>query len=211
MLLIGITGGIGSGKSVVARVFAALGVPVYDSDSRAKWLMAHDPALREQLTAAFGLATYDAAGQLDRAYLARVAFNNPTQLAWLNELVHPRVGADFAAWASQQAAAGQPYVLKEAALLFEANIDRGLDAVITVWAPAAMRQARVLRRDPQRSAADVQAIMARQLDDDEKVRRATYVVYNDDSQLVLPQVLALDAAIRRGGEVAEKSLDFTKT
>jgi len=209
MLLIGITGGIGSGKSVVARVFAALGVPVYDSDGRAKWLMAHDPALRARLTAAFGPGTYDAGGQLDRAYLARVAFGDAAQLARLNALVHPRVGEDFAAWASAQAAAGTPYVLKEAALLFEAHIDRSLDAVITVWAPAAVRQARVLRRDPQRSAADVQAIMARQLDDEEKVRRATYVVYNDDSRLVLPQVLALDAAIQRSSEAAEKSLDFS--
>jgi len=202
MLLIGITGGIGSGKSVVARVFAALGVPVYDSDSRAKWLMAHDPTLHTRLTAAFGPGTYDAAGQLDRAYLARVAFGDAAQLARLNALVHPRVGEDFAAWASAQAAAGAPYVLKEAALLFEAHIARDLDAVITVWAPAAVRQARVLRRDPQRTAADVQAIMARQLDDEEKVRRATYVVYNDESQLVLPQVLALDATIRRSGEAA---------
>lgn len=196
MLLIGITGGIGSGKSVVARVFAALGAPVYDSDSRAKWLMAHDPALRQQLTAAFGPATYDAAGQLNRAHLARVAFPDAAQLARLNALVHPRVGDDFAAWAATQAAISQPYLLKEAALLFEAGIDRRLDAVITVWAPAAVRQARVLRRDPQRTAADVQAIMAKQLDDDEKRRRATYVIYNDDSQLVLPQVLALDAAFR---------------
>ncbi len=197
MLRIGITGGIGSGKSVVARVFAALGVPVYDSDSRAKWVMAHDLVLRGQLQAAFGAETYDAAGQLNRPYLARVAFNDATQLARLNALVHPRVGADYAAWAAAQAAAGYPYSLKEAALLYESGAYRGLDAIITVFAPAAVRTARVLRRDAHRSAAEVQAIMGKQLSEEEKLARAEHVVYNDDSQLVLPQVLALDTSFKR--------------
>ena len=198
MRRIGITGGIGSGKSVVARVFALLGVPVYDSDSRAKWVMAHDPTLREQLQTAFGAATYDAQGQLNRPYLAQVAFHDAAQLARLNALVHPRVGADFAAWAAAQAAAGQPYLLKEAALLYESGAYQGLDSIITVFAPAEVRVARVLRRDAHRSAAEVRAIMGRQLADDEKLQRADFVVYNDDSQLVLPQVLALDAEFRSG-------------
>jgi dephospho-CoA kinase len=197
MLRIGITGGIGSGKSVVARVFAALGVPVYDSDSRAKLVMATDLVLRAQLQEAFGSEAYDAAGQLNRPYLARVAFNDAAQLARLNALVHPRVGEDFAAWSATQAAAGQPYILKEAALLYESGAYKGLDAIITVFAPAEVRAARVLRRDSHRSAADVQAIMSKQLSEEEKLARAEHVVYNDDSQLVLPQVLALDAAFRQ--------------
>jgi len=199
MLRIGITGGIGSGKSVVARVFAALGVPVYDSDSRAKWVMAHDPVLREQLQAAFGAATYDTAGQLNRPYLAQVAFNDAAQLARLNALVHPRVGANYAAWTTAQAAAGHAYCLKEAALLYESGAYQGLDAIITVFAPAAVRTARVLRRDAHRSAAEVQAIMGKQLSEEEKLARAEHVVYNDDSQLVLPQVLALDNTFRMKG------------
>jgi dephospho-CoA kinase len=198
MLRIGITGGIGSGKSIVARVFAALGVPVYDSDSRAKHVMAHDLVLRAQLQEAFGAEAYDAAGQLNRPYLARVAFNDATQLARLNGLVHPRVGEDFATWSAVQAAAGQPYILKEAALLYESGAYKGLDAIITVFAPAEVRVARVLRRDTHRSAADVQAIMSKQLSEEEKLDRAEHVVYNDDSQLVLPQVLALDAGFRMG-------------
>lgn len=197
MLRIGITGGIGSGKSVVARVFAALGVPVYDSDSRAKLVMATDLVLRAQLQEAFGAEAYDATGQLNRPYLARVAFNDAAQLARLNALVHPRVGEDFAAWSATQAAAGQPYILKEAALLYESGAYKGLDAIITVFAPAEVRAARVLRRDSHRSAADVQAIMSKQLSEEEKLARAEHVVYNDDSQLVLPQVLALDAAFRQ--------------
>ena len=191
MLKIGITGGIGSGKSVVAHLFAALGVPVYDSDTRAKWVMAHDLVLREQLQAAFGAATYDAAGQLDRPYLARVAFGDPARLAQLNGLVHPRVGEDFAAWSAAQAAAGHAYVLKEAALLFESGAYKGLDKIITVFAPPEVRTARVLRRDPHRTAADVQRIIGQQLPEAERLQRADYVVHNDDSQLVIPQVLAL--------------------
>lgn len=197
MLRIGITGGIGSGKSVVARVFAALGVPVYDSDSRAKLVMATDLVLRAQLQEAFGSDAYDAAGQLNRPYLAKVAFNDAAQLARLNALVHPRVGEDFASWSATQAAASQPYILKEAALLYESGAYRGLDAIITVFAPAEVRAARVLRRDSHRSAADVQAIMGKQLSEEEKLARAEHVVYNDDSQLVLPQVLALDAEFRK--------------
>ena len=198
MLRIGITGGIGSGKSIVARLFAALGVPVYDSDSRAKEIMANDLVLREQLLTAFGPETYTAAGQLNRTYLAQRVFQDATQVTLLNSLVHPRVGADFEAWAAAQAAAGQPYLLKEAALLYESGAYRQLDRIITVHAPPAVRHARVLRRDAHRSAADVQAIMNQQLSDEEKLQRADYAVYNDDSQPVLPQVLALDESFRNG-------------
>ena len=196
MLRIGITGGIGSGKSIVSRLFAALGVPLYDSDSRAKGIMANDLLLREQLVAAFGSETYNAEGQLNRAHLAQRVFHDAAQVALLNSLVHPRVGADFEAWVAVQAAAGHAYILKEAALLYESGAYRQLDRIITVFAPPEVRHARVLRRDAHRSAADVQAIMSQQLSDDEKLQRADYVVYNDDSQLVLPQVLALDAAFR---------------
>ena len=191
MKKIGITGGIGSGKSVVGRLFQVLGVPLYDSDTRAKWVMAHDPALRAALTAAFGPATFDAHGQLDRPYLARVAFHDPAQLARLNALVHPAVGRDFAHWAATQQQAGHAYVLKEAALLYESGAYQQLDVLITVFAPLALRQARLLRRDPHRTPADVAAIMAKQLSEEEKMRRADYVIHNDDQQLVLPQILAL--------------------
>ena len=191
MKKVGITGGIGSGKSVVGRLFQVLGVPLYDSDARAKWVMAHDPDLRAALTAAFGPATFDARGQLDRPYLARAAFPDPAQLARLNALVHPAVGRDFAHWAATQQQAGHAYVLKEAALLYESGAYQQLDAIITVFAPLALRQARLLRRDPHRTPADVAAIMARQLSEEEKMRRANYIIHNDDQQLVLPQVLAL--------------------
>jgi len=195
MKKIGITGGIGSGKSVVCRLFQVLGVPVYDSDARAKWVMAHDPGLRAELLATFGAATFDAHGQLDRPYLARLAFHNPTQLARLNALVHPHVGRDFAEWAAMQAQAGHRYVLKEAALLYESGAYRQLDRIITVFAPQAIREARVLRRDPHRTTQDVQAIIGKQLSEEEKLRRADFVIYNDDAHLLIPQVLRVDGEI----------------
>jgi dephospho-CoA kinase len=197
MLRIGITGGIGSGKSIASRLFLALGVPTYDADSRARWLMENGVELRQQLSAAFGPSTYDAAGRLNRPLLAGTVFNNSALLAQLNSLVHPHVGTDFESWATAQAVAGHPYVLKEAALLFEAGSYKQLDRIITVYAPLPVREARVLRRDPHRTLADVQAIMAKQLSEEEKMQRADYVLTNDDVQPLLPQVLALHAAFSR--------------
>lgn len=199
MLRIGITGGIGSGKSIASRLFHALGVPVYDADTRARWVMENDAALRDELQAAFGAATYDAAGRLDRPALAALVFNNPARLAQLNGIVHPHVGTDFERWAAAQQQAGHAYVLKEAALLFEAGSYKQLDRIITVFAPLAVRTARVLRRDPQRSAADVAAIMAKQLSEEEKMQRADYVLVNDDVRPLLPQVLALHATFTAPG------------
>ena len=153
--------------------------------------MEHDATLRGELLAAFGPDTYGAAGRLNRVALAGMVFNNPARLAQLNGLVHPHVGTDFDRWAVAQQQAGHGYVLKEAALLFEAGSYKQLDRIITVFAPLAVRAARVLRRDPQRSAADVAAIMAKQLSEEEKMQRADYVLVNDDAQPLLPQVLAL--------------------
>ncbi|MBG8554467.1 dephospho-CoA kinase [Hymenobacter guriensis] len=195
MLRIGITGGIGSGKSVVCRVFQVLGVPVYDSDARAKWVMAHDTALRQELVAAFGTAVFGADGQLDRPYLARLAFNDPAQLAKLNGLVHPHVGRDFAEWSEGQAQLGKPYILKEAALLYESGAYKQLDRIITVFAPETVRHARVLLRDPHRTADDIVSIMGKQLSEEEKLQRADFIIHNDDQHLVLPQVLKLHQII----------------
>ena len=195
MLRIGITGGIGSGKTTASRVFQALGVPVYDADTRARWLMEHDAGLHRQLVAAFGPIAFDSAGRLNRPALARAVFGQPVLLARLNALVHPLVGQDFAHWAAAQQRAGHAYALKEAALLFEAGSYQQLDRVVVVAAPRAVRLARVLRRDPVRSPADVQAIMAKQLDEAETTRRADYVLTNDGVQPLLPQVLALHAAL----------------
>ncbi|WP_242921443.1 dephospho-CoA kinase [Pontibacter liquoris] len=191
MLKIGITGGIGVGKTVVCRMFALLGVPVYDADTRAKWVMQHDQALRQELKAAYGPQTFTATGELDRAYLAKLAFNNPARLAQLNALVHPHVGNDFAKWVSSHA--GQPYVLKEAALMYESDSWKQMDQIIAVYAPLEVRIKRLLQRDAHRTEADIKAIMARQLEEEEKIARSRHVIYNDDTRLIIPQVLKLHA------------------
>ncbi|GAA4390013.1 dephospho-CoA kinase [Hymenobacter koreensis] len=191
MLQVGITGGIGSGKTVVCRLFATLGVPVYDADTRAKWVMRHDATLRAELIAAFGPEAYLPSGEQNRTYLAAKAFNDPAELARLNSLVHPRVGADFAQWAAAQRQAGHPYLLKEAALLYESGSYKQLDRIITVYAPQELRQRRVLHRDPHRTPDDVLSIIGKQLSEEEKLQRADFVLYNDDQQPLLPQVLSL--------------------
>ena len=189
MLKVGITGGIGSGKSVVCRVFALLGIPVYDSDARAKWVMQHDAILKEQLLEAFGAGVYGTNGHLDRAYLGALVFHQPDKLTLLNSLVHPRVKADFENWSVTQKSA--PYLLKEAALMFESQAHKQVQSIITVSAPLKVRLTRVLQRDPHRTATDVNAIIDKQLTEEERQQRADFIINNDDQQLVIPQVLAL--------------------
>jgi len=188
-LQIGVTGGIGSGKSVVCRVFTALGIPVYEADARAKWLTEHDPSLRTDIIRVLGPLAYDAQDSYDRAWVASQVFTNPARLAQLNAVIHPRVLADTLDWVRQHADA--PYVVKEAALMRAAGDGNTLDKVIVVHAPVALRVARIQQRDPHRSEADIRAIMDRQVSDDERLQMADYVLVNDESQLLLPQILAL--------------------
>lgn len=177
------------GKTTVCRLFEVLGIPVYDADTRAKWVMQHDRALRRELQQAFGQETYTLDGQLNRSYLASVVFNNQERLERLNALVHPHVGTDFANWAATHTDA--PYLIKEAALMFESESWRQMDEVVVVTAPLDVRLKRLLQRDPHRTEADIQAIIAKQLSEEEKIARAQHVVYNDDKQLLIPQVLTL--------------------
>lgn len=188
-LQVGITGGIGSGKSLVARIFTCLGVPAYDADSRAKRLMTTDGILIRQISEEFGNLSYDSEGGLNREYLSQRVFNDPKQLAKLNALVHPRVASDFEAWAREHE--GKPYVLKEAALLFEAGSAQQLDKIIVVTAPEPMRMERIRKRDPHRTEADIKRIMASQMDEETKKSRADFIIVNDESQLIIPQVLDL--------------------
>ena len=187
MLKIGITGGIGAGKSTVAGIFKVLGVPVFDADATAKNILNTDPVLREQIAATFGSETYKN-GLLDKKYLATLVFNNPDLLAKLNALVHPATIAAADKWASLFA--DRPYIIKEAALLFEAGTNVGLDYIIGVTAPIELRIARVMARD-QVSREEVLSRMQHQLDDTEKMKRCNFVIDNNETSLVIPQVLAL--------------------
>lgn len=173
MYKIGVTGGIGSGKSTVCELLRDRGVAVYDSDSRAKQLMAESDALREQLIAAFGAECYNAEG-LDRAFLASKVFGNEEALQQLNSIVHPAVRADFQAWAEQQQS---PYVVLESAILFEAGFESEVDATLAVMAPMPMRLERTMARD----GVDKESVMRRmehQLSDDELHRRASRTIVN---------------------------------
>jgi len=189
MLKIGITGGIGAGKSTVAGIFKVLGVPVFDADATAKNILNTDPILREQIAATFGSETYKN-GLLDKKYLATLVFNNPDQLAKLNALVHPATIAAADKWASRFA--DRPYIIKEAALLFEAGTYVGLDYIIGVTAPVELRITRVRARD-QVSREEVLSRMQHQLDDTEKMQRCDFVIDNNEASLVIPEVLALHA------------------
>jgi dephospho-CoA kinase len=191
---IGITGGIGSGKSLVCKIFQCLGVPVYDADSAAKHLMVTDETLVAQIKNEFGNDAYQD-GSLNRTFISRQTFGFPDRLEKLNQLVHPRVALAFENWVKDHAT--YPYVVKEAALLFEAGSAAMLDKIIVVSAPVALRIKRVLQRDPWRNEEDVKKIIGSQMPQDEKEKRADFVVINDERQLLIPQVLKLHQIFSR--------------
>ncbi|MBS4065124.1 MAG: dephospho-CoA kinase [Chitinophagaceae bacterium] len=186
MLKVGLTGGIGSGKSTVAKVFEVLGVPVYYADDAAKRLMNEDEQLKQQLIHHFGEATYSN-GVLNRAHLSSLVFQNKEQLELLNSLVHPATIADATQWFSRQST---PYVIKEAALLFESGTAEGLDKVIGVWAPETIRIKRVMDRDKV-TAEEVKRRMNNQIDETIKMRLCDFIIQNNEQQLITTQVLEL--------------------
>lgn len=188
-LQIGITGGIGSGKSLVCKIFQCLGVPVYDADSHAKGLMTTDGILVSEIKKEFGELSYNLDKTLNRDYLSRTVFNNPERLEALNKLVHPRVGTNYKQWVEQKK--NYPYILKEAALLFESGSNQSMDKVIVVYANEELRKQRVLKRDAHRSADQVLAIMGNQMPEEEKMRRADFIIRNDETALLIPQVVEL--------------------
>lgn len=187
MMKVGITGGIGSGKSTVCRLFAQRGVAVYDSDAEAKRLMAESPELRAAVSARFGAEAY-ASGALNRPYLAGKVFSDPAALADLNALVHPAVLADFAAWAERQEGS---YVILESAILFDAGLEDSVDRTVAVLAPLELRLERTCRRDK----CDPEAVrrrIAAQSDDDVLSEKADYTLVNIFEPDLEPTVAELD-------------------
>ncbi|MFN4147124.1 MAG: dephospho-CoA kinase [Runella sp.] len=189
MLRVGVTGGIGAGKSLVCRVFEALGVPIYTADERAKWLLNHDLALKAAVRQLLGSEAYLPDGQYHRNWVASQVFQNPDLLQQLNALVHPRVKEDTIAWVNQHSL--KPYIIKEAAIMDKPNAQNQLDCVVVVHAPVALRVARVRQRDPHRSEKEILDIIARQQPDTDRLAIADYIVYNDETQLLLPQIWLL--------------------
>jgi dephospho-CoA kinase len=187
MLKVGITGGIGSGKSIVSKLFELLGVPVYNADHAAKLLMNNDPAIKEELVKYFGQETYSH-GSLNRSYLASKVFNNPEKLKLLNSIVHPITINDADTWMNRQQHA--PIVIKEAAIFFESGSNIDMDYMVGVYAPQSLRIQRVIARDN----SNAEAIMDRmnsQMNEEEKMKRCDFIIYNDEQQLLIPQVLQL--------------------
>ncbi len=186
MLKIGLTGGIGSGKSTVSAIFKTLGVPVFDADSAAKSVMESDEVLKQKIREEFGEDIY-ADGKLDRKKLAGIVFTNTLKLEKLNALVHPAAINAGLQWLKKQSA---PYVIKEAALMFEAGSAFNLDLVIGVSAPRPLRIQRAMNRDHV-TKEDVLSRMDKQIDEETKMKLCDFVLMNDEQQLLMPQVLQL--------------------
>ena len=188
MIRIGLTGGIGSGKTTVARILEQLGVPVYCADLRGGWLSDNDPEVILKIKALFGEQAYFREGKLNRKYLSEKVFRDKHLLERLNRIVHPAVQNDFRQWIGKQG--NVPYAVMETAILFESGFDSEVDKVVVVTAPEELRLARTVRRD----GSDAQAVRARmdaQMHDEQRVARADYLLHADDRELLIPQVLEL--------------------
>jgi len=187
MVTLGITGGIGSGKSVVSKILRLKNIPVYDADTEAKRIMVEDPLVVEGLRKLFGESLFTSEGKLDRKYIAGKIFGDKELLAEVNHLVHPAVGRDFVRWADEQQNRGAAVAAFESAILFEANMRGVLDKVLLVTAPEEVRVARVVVRDGV-TVEQVRARMNHQMDEEGKKRLSDFIIYNDGWQAVLPQI-----------------------
>jgi len=193
MITAGITGGIGSGKSVVSELFRLQGIPVFDADSEAKQLNDTSPIIRKELTALFGKDLYEG-GSLNRKQLATLMFADRQKVEAVNAIVHPVLAQHFMDWCLRHQ--NHPVVMIEAALLFEAGFVRYLDKVITVFAPESIRLERVAQRDHTTREA-IEERMKHQMPEEEKVKQSDYVIRNDGSQsLILQTATILDELLR---------------
>ena len=186
VLRLGLTGGIGSGKSTVAQIFEVLGIPVYYADIAAKKIMNDDQGLRSAITSIFGEKAYSD-NILDRKYISSIVFSDPAKLQQLNALVHPATKKDGEAWMQRQTS---PYAIHEAALIFEAKVSDRLDLVIGVSSPIELRIKRAMERDKV-SREEVLKRMDQQLNEEVKMSKCDFLLLNDEQQLLIPQVLEL--------------------
>lgn len=196
-LKIGITGGIGSGKSTICRVFNLLGAPIFEADKAARELMDSERLIRQGLIGHFGKNIYKPDGCLDRSKLASHIFNDQQALNIVNHLVHPQVRAAFASWADQQEAA---YVIHEAAILFESGLYKTMDFCLLVSAPEETRIKRVCQRDGI-SPQQVKERMGTQWPDKQKRPLANIEIINDNSELILPQIIKIDKQLKEYGKI----------
>ena len=188
MKVIGITGGIGSGKSVACAIFKTLGVPVYNADQEAKNLYDKYPELINKIKAEVSDEVFDKNGKLDRKKMAEIIFSDPLKLKLLNSIVHPAVRKDFQKWIASQM--NQAYVIKEAAILYESGAYKDCDQVISVVSPVDLRIQRVRERD-RKSRSEVEKIIENQWSDEERIKKSDFVINNDEQEMLIPQVLAI--------------------
>lgn len=186
MLKVGITGGIGSGKSIVCQVFKTLGIPVFSADAAAQHVMANDAALVQSIQLLLGIESYKD-GKPNRPHIASLVFQKPELLQQLNGLVHPATIAYGKQWMATQTTS---YVIKEAAIFFESGSYKDMDVMIGVYAPKEIRQQRAMQRDGATPEKIAQR-MANQMDEEEKMKRCDHVITNDDATAIIPQVLTL--------------------
>jgi dephospho-CoA kinase len=189
-IIIGLTGGIGSGKSTVAKIFAQLGIPVLDADATAKAIMNEDHSVKTKLIELFGEDAYKE-NQLNRPYIAQLVFEDAFKLQQLNAIIHPITIQYAKDWAFKQSA---PYVIKEAALFFESGSSEGVEKIIGVTAPKHIRIQRVMQRD-QMTRENVIKRMEHQLEDSLKMKLCDWVIQNDDMHLLIPQILAIHQSL----------------
>ncbi len=187
MLKVGITGGIGSGKSLVCQVFKTLGIPVFNADESARYLIENNKTLVEKIINLFGNSIY-INGKLDNKTVSAIVFNQPKKLKKLNELVHPATIEFGRQWLLKQSA---PYSIKEAALFFETGSNKELNIIIGVYAPKELRIHRTIKRSGL-TKEQIESRMASQMNDDKKMKRCDYVIINDDVQAIIPQVLRIN-------------------
>lgn len=194
---VGITGGIGSGKSTICGIFKILGVPVFEADSVAKELLNSNSKIKQGLIRLFGDGIYIPGSGVDRKKLAEIIFNNDIQLLNVNELIHPEVRNEFYKWMEKQ---DSPYIIHEAAILFESGFYKMMDFTVLVTAPENDRIERVSKRDNLKPQL-VRERIEKQWNDDEKRKLATLEICNDNNELIIPQVIKIDKNLREYGKI----------
>ncbi|MES2394740.1 MAG: dephospho-CoA kinase [Bacteroidota bacterium] len=194
MIKVGITGGIGSGKTTVCKVFELLGVPVYYADIEAKQILDSNLEVKKNIINTFGNSVLNDEKKIDKKKLASLVFNNKENLEKLNSIVHPAVREHFENWLQQHST--QKYILKEAAILFESGSYKLVDKVIAVVAPLELKISRTMQRDKV-TKAEVELRISNQLNDDEKIKRSQFVIHNDEQQLIIPQILNIHDQITK--------------
>ena len=195
MIKVGITGGIGSGKSTICNFFALLGIPVFNADLEAKRIMNESALIRSKMMMNFGKDIYLPNQTIDRKKLAGMIFNSPSLLQKVNFIIHPEVRNYFFEWSNRQ---NSPYVVHEAAILFESGFYEMMDYTILITAPEQLRIDRVMKRDGN-SAEEIKDRMSKQWTDDEKMKLADITIINDNRELVLPRLIELDKKFRNHG------------